>query len=230
MSLTKEKEGMNISELQLWSADIRQTQNFYQDVLGMEILDSSETRVTISAGRTLLHFINVAGQKPFYHFAFTIPANQFNEALQWASGKLDLVPVSLGNPVADFKSWNAKAFYFYDNNKNIVELIARFDLPEKGEKKFDGTSIFSISEIGLVVDDAMTYSLQLFKDHDLHFFTRQAPSDDFVAIGDDHGLFIVVNENRNWYPTNRASKKYWTKVNIELNGKLSEIELYPGGQ
>ncbi len=219
---------MNIAELQLLSAHIEQTRMFYRDVLGMKVLDAGENFVKIAAGKSVLQFNKATGQDPFYHFAFNIPANQFDEALQWATGKFALVPVSLGNSVADFKSWNAKAFYFYDNNQNIVELIARFELPEKGEKNFDGQSIFSISEIGLVVDDAMTYSLQLFKDHHLHFYSRQAPSDDFVAIGDDHGLFIVVNEHRNWYPTNKASEKFWTTVVFESEGNVAEIELYPG--
>ena len=215
---------MNILEVQLLSTDITETKNFYQDILDMEILHADESSVQLSAGLSTLIFKKADSQNPFYHFAFTIPANKFEEAHTWASQRIQLLPVTGSSTIADFKNWNAKAFYFYDNNQNIVEFIARFDLDNNSDKPFDGSSIFSISEIGIVTDHAKPSSEEMLKQYDLHFFSRQPPQDDFVAIGDDNGLFIVVNDKRNWYPTNKPSGKYWTFIKMENNRRITNLE------
>lgn len=215
---------MNILEIQLLSNDISQTKKFYHEILGMEILHTDESSLKFSAGLSTLIFKKTDKQNPFYHFAFNIPANKFEEAYTWASERVQLLPVTPNNAVADFKNWNAKAFYFYDNNQNIVEFIARFDLDNDSHKPFDGSSIFSISEIGIVTDNAKLYSEKMLEKYDLNFFFKQPPQDDFAAIGDDNGLFIVVNDKRNWYPTNKPSGKYWTAIKMENHGKISNIE------
>ena len=216
---------MNIPELQLLSSNISQTKKFYYEILGMRIIHADESSIKISAGQSTLLFKKVNGQNPFYHFAFTIPANKFNEAFAWANKKVELIPITPTSNIADFKNWNAKAFYFYDNNQNIVEFIARFDLDNNSDKVFDGSSIYSISEIGIVVDNAKEYSKKLLEEHGLNYFSHQPPQDDFVAIGDDNGLFIVVNNKRNWYPTSKPSEKFWKAIRIEQGGKFTNFEM-----
>ncbi len=217
---------MNIFEVQLQTANLEETKQFYHGKLGMELLLSNGNEVKLSAGLSTLVFTKASnGRHPFYHFAFNIPPHKFEEAFEWARTNIPLIPVTGGNPVADFRSWNAKAFYFFDNNNNIVEFIARFDLPHRSDKAFDGSSVVSISEIGLVGDSAKTYSEQLMADYGLRYFSRQAPADDFVALGDDNGLFIVVNDQRNWYPTQKKSEKHFALVKAEINGKLSIVEM-----
>jgi len=218
---------MNILELQLLSADIFQTQKFYQEILGMEILHADDSSIKFSAGLSTLIFKKTNNKNPFYHFAFTIPSNKFEEAHAWASKRVQLLPITPNSTIADFKSWNAKAFYFYDNNQNIVEFIARFDLNNNSDKPFEGSSVFSISEIGIVADNAKAYSERMLREYDLNFFSKQPPQDDFVAIGDDNGLFIVVNNRRNWYPTSKRSAKYWTAIKFEQGGKIAGFEM-PG--
>lgn len=216
---------MKIPELQLLSSNIPKTQKFYQEILGMPIIHADDSCIKISAGQSTLQFNKVNNQNPFYHFAFTIPANKFDEASAWANNKLELIPITPASSIANFKSWNAKAFYFYDNNQNIVEFIARFDLDNNSDKEFDGSSIFSISEIGIVVDNANAYSEKLLKEHGLNFFSRQIPQDGFVAIGDNHGLLIVVNNKRNWYPTSKPAARFWTAIKIEQNGKVNNLKM-----
>lgn len=215
---------MYIPELQLLSSDISQTKKFYHEVLGMPIIHADDSTIKISAGQSALQFNKVNNLNPFYHFAFNIPANKFDEAFTWANNKLELIPITPTSTIANFKSWNAKAFYFYDNNQNIVEFIARFDLDNNSDKAFDGSSIISIGEIGIVVDNAKEYSEKLLEEHGLNFFSRQPPQDDFVAIGDDNGLFIVVNNKRNWYPTNKPAEKFWLIVKILLDEKFVYLQ------
>ncbi|MGZ8559245.1 MAG: hypothetical protein ACXWWC_12965 [Chitinophagaceae bacterium] len=191
----------------------------------MPIIYADDSSIKISAGQSILQFNKVNNQSPFYHFAFTIPANKFDGAFAWVNNRLELIPLTPASSIADFKNWNAKAFYFYDNNQNIVEFIARFDLDNNSDKEFDGSSIFSISEIGIVVDNANAYSEKLLEGYGLNFFSRQPPQDGFVAIGDDHGLLIVVNNKRSWYPTSKPAARFWTAIKIEQSGKVTNLEM-----
>lgn len=216
---------MNIFEVQLQTTNLEETKQFYHSRLGMDLMPSNNGELKLSAGLSTLVFTKASGSSPFYHFAFNIPPHKFEEAFEWARITIPLIPVIGGNPVADFRSWNARAFYFYDNNGNIVEFIARFDLPHRSDKAFDGSSVVCISEIGLVGDSAGAYSEQLIKDYGLSYFSRQAPADDFVALGDDNGLFIVVNNHRNWYPTQKKSEKHFALVKAEIKGKLYTVEM-----
>lgn len=218
---------MNILEVQLLTADIPQTKKFYHEILGMKILHANDSSIKFSAGLSTLIFKKTTTQKPFYHFAFTIPSNKFEEAHAWVSQRTQLLPIAADSSIADFVNWNAKAFYFYDNNQNVVEFIARFDLGNDLQKPFDGLSIFSISEIGIVVDNAKPYGEKISGEYDLNFFSKQAPQDDFAAIGDDHGLFIVVNDKRNWYPTSKPSGKYWIAIKFKQGEKVTAFEM-PG--
>ena len=216
---------MNILEIQLLSTDITQTKKFYHEILGMEILHADDSSIKFSVGLSTLIFKRTTNKNSFYHFAFNIPANKFEEAHAWASQRVQLLPITPTSTIADFVGWNAKAFYFYDNNQNIVEFIARFDLNNNSDKPFEGSSIFSISEIGIVVDNAKAYSEKILEECGLNFFPKQPPQDDFVAIGDDNGLFIVVKDKRNWYPTSKPSGKYWTVVKFEQEGKITKLEM-----
>ncbi|MEP7144147.1 MAG: hypothetical protein ABI707_14790 [Ferruginibacter sp.] len=216
---------MNIHEVHLLTDDPDQTRHFYHKILGLQILSSNTAVTRFSAGLSVLTFHTSGNNKPVYHFALNIPNNKFEEAIAWVGSKLDLVEITPSNCVADFKSWNAKAFYFYDNNHNIVEMIARFDLDNQSRQSFDGSSIFSISEIGVVVEDPKQYASELSANYNLPFFSKQQPMDDFIVMGNDDGLFIIVTENRKWYPTNILSARHWCKAIIQSPGGFIEITL-----
>jgi hypothetical protein len=134
------------------------------------------------------------------------------------------MPVKDDSTIADFKNWNARAFYFYDNNQNIVEFISRYDIDNSTSKKFDGSSVASISEMGLVADNPRKLCERLMRDHSLELFWRQPPADDFIAIGDDNGLFIVVKAKRNWYPTGQPAFKYWASVKFGHQGNIYQFQ------
>jgi hypothetical protein len=58
------------------------------------------------------------------HFTFNIPHNQLDAAISWLQQFTSLLPVPGNGHIATFESWNAHAVYFYDNNGNLLELIA----------------------------------------------------------------------------------------------------------
>ncbi len=215
-SIIKNKEAfsfynhiLRITELTLYTAEIPSIKNFYGKILSFKILSESADEIIFEAGETKLIFKKYSGAKsPFYHFAFNIPSNKIEEAIQWMKGKAELLLISDNNYIADFENWNAKSIYFLDTVGNIVEFIARFDLDNDSSVKFDSSQILNVSEIGIVIGDVLSYKQILIDKYKVFDFVKSVNSGTFSAMGDDNGLFIVASEKRNWYPTQMASQKF----------------------
>jgi catechol 2,3-dioxygenase-like lactoylglutathione lyase family enzyme len=216
---------MNILELELLTDSITETESFYNDVIGLETISKTNSSVSFTAGSTKLTFRSSENLKPVYHFAFDIPNNKLLEAFAWIEKKTQILEVIAPEKIADFYNWNAKSFYFYDNNANILEFIARFSLDNTSEKPFDGSLVLSVSEIGFVSKNVSKLSDEMSNKYDLSIFPKQPKLDKFIVLGTDTGLFILVEENRDWYPTHQKAKSFWTKVVFDNNGKTREIEV-----
>ncbi|MFV5691203.1 VOC family protein [Flavobacterium sp. LT1R49] len=216
---------MNILELELLTANINETELFYNEVIGFKTVSKNNSSISFRAGFTKLTFRSSENIKPVYHFAFDIPNNKLLEAFAWIEKKTEILDVIPPDKIADFYNWNAKSFYFYDNNGNVLEFIARFGLDNASEKPFDGSSIVSVSEIGFVSKNISQLSDEICKKYDLSIFSKQPKLNKFIVLGTDTGLFILVEENRDWYPTNKKAKSFWTKVVFDNNGKAMEIEV-----
>lgn len=215
---------MEILEIELQTDDLAQTETFYSGILGLPIVSKGQKSISFRAGQSTLAFIQSNKLHPKYHFAFNIPHNKLDQAITWIKPKLNLIQID-DRTIANFESWNAKAIYFYDNNMNILEFIARFDLPNSTDKPFTISSIQSISEIGIVADHPIKFSEKLAADYDLYFFAKGTKSEKFVTLGNDNGLFIIVETNRKWYPTEQPAEKYYTRIKISTGGLIREIIL-----
>lgn len=216
---------MHIRELYLHTRNLKETRHFYKKLLGFELVHESERYLEFAAGTTKLVFQASAGKHAVYHVAFTIPSNQIQEALTWAQAKVEILEVAPGEKIADFTNWHAQAFYFLDNNHNVLEFIARFDLQEQASHAFSAASLLSVSEIGLVTGNVTATCRWLQEEFAIDIYSRQPPTENFAVSGDDHGLFIVVKENRNWFPTKIQAPKSWVKVIFESAGnKLHVLE------
>jgi catechol 2,3-dioxygenase-like lactoylglutathione lyase family enzyme len=216
---------MEILEIKLLTADIKATIGFYTKILGLQIVLRNEESVSFVEGVTRLTFRLSKKEKPIYHFAFDIPANQLMEAFSWVGSRTDILEVIPPDKIADFYNWNAKSFYFYDNNGNILEFIARFNLDNELERPFDGSSIVSISEMGFVAKNVSKLCDELVNKYRLPVFSMQPKLDKFIVLGTEMGLFILAEEGKDWYPTKTKAKSYWTKVIFFNNGKAQEIEV-----
>ena len=115
---------MLIKKLQLLTDNLEETGKFYGQILDLPVLHKSDCFITFLTGESELSFHLSTGERPKYHFAFNIPCNQIEQALAWMEGKATLLPIEGKGPIVDFSNWNAKAFYFLDNNENILEFIA----------------------------------------------------------------------------------------------------------
>lgn len=216
---------MKLLELELLSDDILKTEVFYNQVLGLETLCKDSSSVSFNAGATKLTFRSSNNVKPLYHFAFDVPNNKLLEAFEWIEKKTEIMYVIPPDKIADFYNWNAKSFYFYDNNGNILEYIARNDLDNATQNPFDGQSILSVSEIGLVSKNVTVQCDELFEKYGLSPYSKQPKLDKFIVLGTVTGLFILVEENRDWYPTKVKAKSFWTKVVFNNNGETNVLEV-----
>ncbi len=216
---------MNILEVELFTDNIKETELFYTQTLGFAVVSKSDVSISFKTGKSTLVFIKSQNIKPVYHFAFNIPNNQLNDAILWAAARLKLLEVEEGSCIANFDRWNAKSVYFYDNNGNILEFIARFDLDNTSSLPFSSKSIQSISEIGFVTPDPVDVGDQMIKDYNLNYFEKGAKSKQFATLGDDNGLLIIVANNRKWYPTQIEAAPFPTKFKIEGDGAEHEISV-----
>lgn len=213
---------MRITKLILQTSKLNELIRFYADVLELSVIKNSNSVISIKTGSTGLVFKQVGAAGSFYHFAINIPANKIEAAMHWLKNRVELVWIEqYKNEIADFVSWHVKSIYFFDPAGNIVELIARFDLDNKTDESFSSAQFLSISEVGLVVkeDELEKTTESLLQQYQLTWFDKQQPLPQFKAIGDDEGLFIIVPENRNWFPTTIASGIFPMEVYFNSNGK-----------
>jgi catechol-2,3-dioxygenase len=214
---------MRILEIELLSDDLESTEKFYSGTLGFVIMRRERSLVSFLAGKSILTFRRSAFLKPVYHFAFNIPNNQLSESKKWISRLTDILPVEGGTEIAEFENWNARAFYFCDNNGNILEFIARFDLENDSHTRFSSDSVCSISEIGVVTEEVKTFVSQLGTQYNIVPYVKQPVLKNFAALGDANALIIVSVTGRHWYPTQTNAEKFATRI-LLLNHE-NRIEL-----
>jgi catechol-2,3-dioxygenase len=211
---------MEIKELKIYSSKIKEQADFYSKVLGLSVIKLTEDNVLLEFGKSILNIEFKAETTP-YHFAINIPSNKEYEALEWLKSRVGILKEE-GNEIQDFDFWNAKAIYFYDKDKNIVELISRKNLNNLSNQKFDSNQFLKISEIGLPTLNIENEFKQLKGLTGIEIF--DGGFERFCAIGDENGLFICINKKvKYWYPTN--DKAFSSEFEIRLLEKGNEYRI-----
>lgn len=201
---------MDILELRLEANHIHEIKQFYSEILQLEIVKEKIDEITFRIGTSKLTFVN-SKQHATYHFAINIPSNQIEQALEWLAARVD-VQSDEGQQVIHFESWNAHSVYFLDPQGNIVELIARHDLPNQSTRPFSSKDFLCISEIGIASDNVIRDAELVLQA--LHLGFWRTPDPTFTTIGDQHGLIIMVNRGRRWYMSDLIADHYPTEVII----------------
>ncbi|GAL81628.1 hypothetical protein JCM19274_473 [Algibacter lectus] len=192
---------MKIEEITLFTNQIEKQKLFYQEVVDFDLVFDSEEKITFKTGKSLLSFeyketVNSA------HFAFNIPSNKIDEALLWLQKRVAILPDG-ENLISNFESWNAKAIYFYDADKNIVEFIARKDLNQNSVEQFTAKEIISISEIAMVTTNISPLYKAISRIKPISIFHGNINR--FCAIGNHDGLFILIDKTvKTWHPTGES--------------------------
>lgn len=216
---------MKIIELFIQTNQIYQTKKFYSEILEFEILKESNKSITFQIGESKLTFDVVEDEvNPNYHFAFNIPSNKIFDSKNWISKKLKLIETADFTQIVNFQNWKAKAIYFYDNNKNILEFICREDLHVNSKNEFTSKSILNISEVGIGTKNPLELANSIYEHSDVEYFLKGPKREDFVALGDEIGLFVISKSNRNWFPTNKMVEIEKLKVIFcEKDKKFSKV-------
>lgn len=215
---------MKIIELELLTANIPATAQFYKNVLGLQPYQREDNSLLFyRIGFTRLIFRHVEGIEPVYHFAIDLPNNRFFDCYNYIKQHTPLLPVENNDDIANFVNWDAKSFYFKDNNGNLLEGITRYPNRTIAEEAFGSHSYIGISEIGLVTNNVPELADILLKEHGIPIFHRQPRGDKFTVSGDDKGLFIVAEKGRDWYPTTVKAQSFRTRVLYFDNGHVNHI-------
>ena len=210
-------------ELHLHTHRPEELRTFYRDVLELDVGEEGGA-VVVAAGKTRLRFTAVDGSEPFYHFAFTIPENKLERAMEWIEPRCPLLHHRpSGGPVVHFRSWNAHSVYFFDPAGNIVELIAHHRLPNAAPGAFSSADILHASEIGLVVPRVSQTVASLERELGLGVYVDGWPN--FAPVGDIHGVFIVVREERIWLPTDDVAAVVFPTEVVLAGARTDELAL-----
>ncbi len=204
--------------------DLQGTAEFYSTVLGLPLLKYDKNALIIDAGSSQLLFRSSENLHPVHHFAFNIPCNQIDAALHYLRQKDLGVFVYEGHQIIDFSAWNAKAIYFEDNNGNILELIARFDLNNKSMAPFGPGSFLCLSEIAIVANDVEAQCRDLENTIGLLHYDKQPAHQNFAAMGNAEGLLIISSEGRNWFPTEIPAQKSPVTITLLQNNRQYSLD------
>jgi catechol 2,3-dioxygenase-like lactoylglutathione lyase family enzyme len=190
---------VELVEIRLASADPDAQRSLYADVFGLEVSDAAGS-LAVQIGATRLVF--EPGQSSPQHFAIRIPSAAYADALGWLAERVELLADDDGGQAFAFPDWNADAAYFRDPDRNVVELIAHHDLPERHRPTFGPGSMLGVCEVGVPVDDVGAYLESLERRTGAGRWSGDGAS--FAAAGDKRGSLIVVRRGRVWYPTEDA--------------------------
>jgi catechol 2,3-dioxygenase-like lactoylglutathione lyase family enzyme len=197
---------MKFAEVRLPAKDVDAMAEFYAGKLNLPIIQHSEGEVHFQIGESRLVFVKhpspdlSQGERSWpQHFAFNIPEHRLDDAKAWLQARCDLIPDEAGIEVIYHDNWDAHALYFYDPDGNIVELIARHTQPAPYAGAFDASALLCVSEVGIVTDDPRSTARLACERLNAQSYCSEM-NDAFVPVGDEDGLFIIVNTGRRWYP------------------------------
>jgi catechol-2,3-dioxygenase len=218
---------MFIQYIELLTTNVRSQHDFYSEILDLPV-KSSIGKLEVQAGTTTLVFDQA--QPDFdsaYHFAFNIPENQLPAAMQWSSGRFNLLNDETGKKLFVSNNWNSHSVYFKDPEGNVLEFIARHDMKNAVTDKFDSKQILNVSEIGLPSENVIELANELCTQLGLSVF-HQEPNESFTPVGDDNGLFILPIKDRIWIPQSGVLAKLLpVKVKGNTNSKEWEVHGVP---
>lgn len=216
---------MKIHKLSLFTSNLSKQLSFYNQTLGFPIIYNQEDRGAVQIGNSTLEFIKKENSTP-YHFALNIPSNQEKEALAWLKEKVEILRDG-ENELQDFDFWNAWAMYFYDEDQNIVEFIARKNLKNDSNASFSVKSLIGISEIGVPVSKIEPTFKELNRFTGIEIF--DGSFERFCAVGDENGLFICINKDvKDWFPTDDKAYSSEFELELEESGKPYKLKFQNG--
>jgi len=214
---------MRISVLTMSAPDPAELKKFYADELGFEEIPAATDSdgFSFKCGNTRVNFVP-GDRDAKYHFAINVHPDKLPEAITWlqSCGVELLHSQEHKGFLLDFPDWWAKSVYFFDPAGNIVEIIGRGALGAAGNTpKFSAQSLLGVSEIGIVTEDIPYFREWVNITHGIPPFARNKNTDEFSAMGDDHGLLLLVNPGHKWLMGNFEAKHFPLAIEGTTEGR-----------
>lgn len=188
---------MEIREVVLQTRDTDTIERFYGRELGLEVV-SDPARVTVALGSTRMVF-EESEYEGAHHLAFTIPTGMFPQAKQWIAARAALLGRDGVDEFEGPSSWNSRSVYFDGPDGQVLELIERRDLRQPTNDHFGPDGLLCVSEVGVAVPEVLD-TVDLLQVSGIEPY-GSPPSEGFAAVGDIHGMLILVPPGRGWMPT-----------------------------
>ena len=189
---------MRLTRIVLPVLDVADAARFYRTTLGLPVQIEGGT-ATVTVGRSRLDLVATTEAAGAHHLAMTIPRHTFASARSWLEDRAQLLH---RDDEAEFEgppSWNSRSLYFDGPEGAVLELIERRDLPPGRSSTFSAQDLVCVSEVGIAVPD-VDRAVALAQDAGIETYGEPAARD-FAAVGDVHGLLILVRPGRAWLPT-----------------------------
>ena len=211
---------MEIKELTLFSNNIDEQEDFYENLLGFECSRHNSSCLEILTSGNKLIFVQ-ADQEFYYHFAFLIPTGTLESAIGYLEERSIALLRHQGNKIVYFDL--GRAIYFYDSSGNIVEFIERPMLDYSSRNQFTIDAIIKLNEIGLPVKEPLKTANRLVDEFFICPLDKSQFNNEFCWVGDHNGVVIVVKEGRNWLPTKKKGVPNDFSMRYTDTGRIQEI-------
>ena len=210
---------MHLTRIVLPVLDVDAAAGYYRTTLGLPVRTETGA-ATVTIGRTRLD-LHAADELPGpHHLAMTIPRHTFVSARAWLEERAQLLSRDGEDEFEGPAGWNSRSLYFDGPEGAVLELIERQDLaPGRSSSSFSAQELECVSEVGIAVPDVEQAAALLQQSAGIETYEGSA-SGSFAAVGDIHGLLILVRPGRAWLPT---SDRYAAAVptTVEATGPHS---------
>jgi catechol 2,3-dioxygenase-like lactoylglutathione lyase family enzyme len=189
---------MRIRAVTLPARDVAEVADAYR-ALGFPV-EAGPDEAEVAVGRTRLRFTADRVFSGAHHLAMTIPTGVFAAAVGWLRERAELITPDGREVFEGPGTWDSRSVYFRGPDAQVLELIERRALISDGREPhpFDASRIVGVSEVGVVVDDVPA-AVRALARAGLASYGGVA-TDGFAAVGDVHGLLILVARGRAWAP------------------------------
>lgn len=190
---------MHLNRIVLPVLDVEDVASFYRATLGLPV-QIGAGMATVTVGRSELDLCAAKEAAGAHHLAMTIPRHSFGSARSWLEDRAQLLSRDGEDEFEGPPSWNSRSLYFDGPEGAVLELIERRDLPPGRSSTFSAEELVCVSEVGIAVPDVEQAAALLRQSAGIETYGEPV-SPDFAAVGDVHGLLILVRPGRMWLPT-----------------------------
>ncbi|ANY06326.1 VOC family protein [Pseudonocardia sp. HH130630-07] len=194
---------MDIDGVTITAGDPAASVGWYRDVLGLPgTVSGGAGRIAVGRSALVLRPGLVPEPGRGHHIAFDVPVHRFDAGADWLQDRATVLTRQGRSRFVGTAGWNSRSIYFAGPDGAVLELIGRADLT--GDRPDDGTpfgpaDLLSISEIALAVTDAPGTARRIRDGAGLVPFVPEL--EQFVPVGDQHGLLILTHVDRVLMPT-----------------------------